>query len=859
MAQHGKFYLNGTWQLKKTDETLLCPVEIPGSVLSGLTEHGLLEDPFYRMNEYPTRELLKNDFIFSREFELEKEGGRVYVLCCDGIDTAADIFINGMFVRHVDNMHLRYRILCTNALKNGKNNITVKFRSAIAYVNEHVPAPGKEIHYTACGAMEKNQYIRKAHSMFGWDWGPQLPDMGIWRDIYIDSYEKAELSDLHIRQEHKDGKVLLTAETKVILPEEMKNGESIEAEHPLLSKKVKFDESISAKCVGGDEAVLEKSAMAADGFEIKITLQTPDGKQIPFSDGKCLVGDPKLWWPNGYGAQPLYTVRAELFTGEEFLDAKELRIGLRTLTVSRERDTWGEEFAFCVNGVKIFAKGADYIPEDCIYSKITPERIYELLDTAVKCHFNCIRVWGGGYYPADIFYDYCDEHGLIVWQDFMYACNVYELTEELKESIIKETKDNARRLRHHASLGLWCGNNEMESAWDHWGGFNDHSDALKQDYLTMFENLIPEALKSEDDVTFYWPSSPSSGGSFNDPDSDDVGDRHYWDVWHGEKPFSDYENYYFRFCSEFGFQSFPCKKTIDTFTLPQDRNIFSEIMESHQKNGSANAKILHYIAENFLYPKDFESLIYISQVLQAIAIKSGVEHWRRNRGCCMGAIYWQLNDNWPVASWASIDYFGRWKALQYFSKHFYADVLGSLKVSAGAVYTPYLQNETMQEVSSVVTVFVKDMYGEILFETSQNAVCAPLSVKAMEPVCLKDMIEGMENEVFVEAVFTHSDGTVSRQVEMPKPYKHMQIQKTEVTFEAKREGNLLSVQLQTDVPAFFVSVESDVDVVWSDNFMHLTEKKPYEITAVLPEGVEGVPDIYIRSLCDSWVTDHSQA
>ena len=377
MAQHEKFYLNGTWQLKKADETLLCPVEIPGSVLSGLTEHGLLEDPFYRMNEYPTRELLKNDFIFSREFELKKEEGRVYALCCDGIDTVADIFINGMLIKHVDNMHLRYRILCTNVLKNGTNNITVKIHSAIAYVNEHVPAAGKEIHYTACGAMEGNQYIRKAHSMFGWDWGPQLPDMGIWRDIFIDSYEKAELSDLHIRQEHIDGKVFLSAETKVMLPEKAQDGEIAEAEYLVLPQSAESNARILKESVGNNDSTLAENA---DNLEVKITLQTPDGKQISFSDGKCLVEDPKLWWPNGYGAQPLYTVRAELFLGGEFLDAKELRIGLRTLTVSQEKDAWGEEFAFCINGVKIFAKGADYIPEDCIYSKITPERIYELLD-----------------------------------------------------------------------------------------------------------------------------------------------------------------------------------------------------------------------------------------------------------------------------------------------------------------------------------------------------------------------------------------------------------------------------------------------------------------------------------------------
>ena len=301
-----------------------------------------------------------------------------------------------------------------------------------------------------------------------------------------------------------------------------------------------------------------------------------------------------------------------------------------------------------------------------------------MLDTAVACHFNCIRIWGGGYYPADVFYDYCDEHGLIVWQDFMYACNVYELTEKLRESIIEETKDNAGRLRHHASLGLWCGNNEMESAWDHWGGFNDHSDTLKQDYLTMFEKLIPEALKSEDDVTFYWPSSPSSGGNFKDPDSDDVGDRHYWDVWHGNKPFSDYRNYYFRYASEFGFQSFLSFETIKTFTDdPADWNIFSYVMEKHQRNAGANGKILNYLQQTFRYPTEFTTLLYASQMLQAEAIKYGVEHFRRNRGRCMGAIYWQLNDCWPVASWASVDYEGRWKALHYYAKRFFAPVMVS--------------------------------------------------------------------------------------------------------------------------------------------------------------------------------------
>lgn len=738
--------LNGNWQMKSTNGKTVCTVNIPGSVLSAATENGILENPYYRMNEYKTRDFLLQDFIFYRTFYLDKQEGYTYELCCDGIDTVADIYINGTLVKKVKNMHLRYQTECSGILKNGGNKLEIHFHSAIKYIEDYIPEPGKEIHFTACGAMDRNQYIRKAHSMFGWDWGPQLPDMGIWRDIYIRGVKIANLGSLKTSQKHENGEAEVLAEAFV-------------------------------KLAGGEECTLAEAEADMPGLAVNYKLFTPDGKEIPFIDGKFKVTDPLLWWPNRYGKQPLYTVKAQLFYGNEVLDEKECRIGLRTLTISQEKDMWGEEFAFCVNGIKIFAKGANYIPEDCIYKRITKERIYNLLETAKECGFNCIRVWGGGYYPPEDFYNYCDENGLIVWQDFMYACNIYELTEEFKESIIAETKDNARRLRNHASLGLWCGNNEMESAWDHWGGFCDHPETLRQDYLSMFEDIIPEALRSEDDVTFYWPSSPSSGGSFNNPDSDDMGDRHYWDVWHGEKPFSDYGNYYFRFCSEFGFQAFPCMETIKAFTIKEDLNIFSEVMESHQKNGTANAKILHYISENFLYPKDFKSLVYISQVLQGIAIKEGVEHWRRNRGRCMGSIYWQLNDNWPVVSWASIDYYGRWKALQYMARHFYADILGSLEPAEDFKYTPYVQNETFVCSETEVIIYVKDMDGNILYKKTANIKCSPLSASSMETICLKDIIMENERKVFIDAFFKHSDGSISHQVHMPKPYKHMEIKK----------------------------------------------------------------------------------
>jgi beta-mannosidase len=378
------------------------------------------------------------------------------------------------------------------------------------------------------------------------------------------------------------------------------------------------------------------------------------------------------------------------------------------MTISQEKDEWGSEFAFMVNGIKIFAKGADYIPEDLIYSRITGERIEYLLDSCVRANFNCIRVWGGGYYPSDTFYEICDRLGLIVWQDLMYACNVYDLTREFEENIIEETRDNVKRIRHHASLGLWCGNNELEAAWCEWAVFKDHSAQLRADYIKQFEYILPKAVEESDHSTFFWPSSPSSGGCFDNPVDENRGDTHYWDVWHGLKPFEDYRNHYFRFCSEFGFQSFPSIKTVHTFTEEEDRNIFSRVMESHQKNGAANGKMLYYLSENFLYPKDFESLLYVTQVLQGMAIKFGVEHWRRHRGRCMGAVYWQLNDDWPVASWASIDYFGRWKALHYMAKNFFAPVAGSISRTENTIEA-HIQNERMAAKNCKVVMTLKRM------------------------------------------------------------------------------------------------------------------------------------------------------
>ena len=404
----------------------------------------------------------------------------------------------------------------------------------------------------------------------------------------------------------------------------------------------------------------------------------------------------------------------------------ERTIGLRTVTVCTDADEWGNQFAFVVNGQKIFAMGANYIPEDNLLGHLSEERSERLIRDCARANFNCIRIWGGGYYPEDYVYDACDRYGILVWQDLMFACNVYDLNDEFEANILAETADNVKRIRHHACLGLWCGNNEMEWGWRDWGRLEGHRPKYKADYTKIFEMLLPRLVKQVDDQTYYWLSSPSSGGSFDDPNDFNRGDNHYWEVWHSNKPFTEYRDFYFRFCSEFGFQSFPGKKTLDSFSLPEDQNIFSEVMESHQKNGLANTKIFSYISGYYKYPKDMESIAYISQILQLKAIQYGVEHWRRNWGRCMGSIYWQLNDCWPVASWASIDYYGRWKALHYGAKRFYARFMATAceKEELSTEIDYYIHNESFEERKAVLRVRLIDRDFHTLYETEREITAA---------------------------------------------------------------------------------------------------------------------------------------
>lgn len=774
--------LGGDWTLQIAGQAEVIPATVPGSVYNDLLTQGLMEDPFYRDNEEAALQLMENDFLYRRTFSVPASllGADAVLLRCDGLDTLASVRINDQPVGEADNMHRVWEFDVSDVLREGDNTIEIRFASPTKWIRS---AYAENPYEGSSDAMRGFVHLRKAHCMFGWDWGPRLPDCGIWRDIALLGIETARIEGVYVRQAHEAGRVALSLDIELSAP-----------------------------------------------GEVEVTVTAPDGRAYaPQDDGRILIDDPKLWWPNGFGEQPLYTVTVELSKDGRALDSWSRRIGLRTVTMHREKDSYGESFYHEVNGVGIFAMGADYIPEDNLLPRVTPARTRALLEDAKAANFNCVRIWGGGHYPSDAFYDICDELGLLVWQDFMFACGAYALTDAFEANIRAEFRDNIRRLRHHASLALWCGNNEMEmfAAMGHWVS----TPKQKSEYIRMYEYIIPDELKRHDPVTFYWPSSSSSGGSFDAPNDPNRGDVHYWDVWHGEKPFYDYRNYYFRYASEFGFQAYPHLKTVESFTLPEDRNAFSYVMEKHQRNAAANGKIMKYIAQTYLYPKDFASLVYASQMLQADAIRYGVEHWRRNRGRCMGAVIWQLNDCWPVISWSSIDYYGRWKALHYAAKRFFAPVLLSANEEGPVTQKPDVNIEIAEPIRQSVRLTVSNETlsaqrvsvrwawrradSSLVQEGEGDLLVEPLSVASLPEIDLSAL---QARDEYVSYALYQDGEQLSFGTALLSPPKHFRFVSPNLRVRAEAG----EVVVEADAYARGVFIDSaDGDLLLSDNWFDM--------------------------------------
>ena len=807
--------LDNNWKMHKVGDLEWIPAIVPGTVYTDLLREGVMEDPFWKDNEDKALKLMDNDYEyvcnFSKPFEAETSD--VVILRCEGLDTIADVYLNGKLLGNTNNMHRTWEFEIKELLEKD-NELKIYFHSPTKYIAkayEKAPTAGTD------DAMPGFVHIRKAHCMFGWDWGAHLPDAGIFRPISILCFSKARLETVSILQNH-DNVVIDSDGTE--------------------SGKVTLDVN----------PVVKELSLKEDQLSFEVRITEPDGKDAVISTFEKIqnvrieIENPKLWWPNGYGKQPLYDIEVILKDKDgNAIDSWKRKIGLRSCTVSTAKDEWGNEFCFVVNGVKIFAMGADYIPEDHLLGRVTPEVTRKLLEKAVFANHNSIRVWGGGYYPDDWFFDICDELGLLVWQDFMFACGVYDLTEEFEANIRAEFKDNIIRIRHHASLGLMCGNNEMEVFVDNGVWVSKPSE--KRDYTIMYEYIIPNMLKEFGPQITYWPASPSSGGCFDNPNDENRGDVHYWEVWHGNKPFSDYRKFYFRFLSEFGFQSFPAEKTVESFTDdPADKNVFSYIMEKHQRNGAANGKIMNYMQQTYLYPSDFSTVIYASQMLQADAIRYGVEHFRRNRGRCMGAVVWQLNDCWPVASWSSIDYCGRLKALPYAEKRFFAPVMISCQeegeltcerqlnwlpreIKQEAVFS--VSNETRNDIDVNIKWELRNADGSVVRSTSEIKHVPALSSVWTDKVSFEDADRFNQYISYSAEVDGKVVSSGTAILTVPKYFKYQNPHLT-----ATVSGNRITVHAEAYARGVEILNENE-DLVLSDNYFDMNAG---EVTVEILEG-----------------------
>ena len=722
------------------------PCTVPCSYYDVLIREGKMPSPSYRINEKEFAKLFADDCVFESVFTVtEDEFERdCHDLVFEGIDTLAEVYLNGQFLGETDNMHRTWELGAEGSLKVGENKLEVCIRSAVTYFKEmQKKHPLKGNGDTIPGF----PHIRKASYMMGWDWGPTLPDMGIWRPVYLSSYDYgSKIFEVEIRQVHNsDGSVTLR-----VAPE------------------------------------------TADG-EVKITVTSPCGKVYEGKKARRIytvdIAEPELWWPNGYGEQSLYEVKVELLRDGEAVDVDVKKVGLRTLTVSQDKDKWGKEFCFTVNGVKIFSMGANYIPEENMMSRRSREKTADLIRMCREANFNTLRVWGGGIYPDDWFFDLCDENGIIVWLDFMFACSTVWLTENFKYTVTNEAIENVKRIRHRASLGLLCGNNECEEFLVAYTS-KAKMPVVVNDYMELYCHILPDICEEYAPDTFYWSSSPSSDTPLDSPGSDDVGDRHIWTVWSGLKPIDTYKTYFPRFCSEFGFESFPDVRTIEEITLPQDRNLFSEVMEAHQKHKNGNGKLMYYIAQYYSYPTEFDKVVYATQVMQERAIRTAVEHFRRNRGRCMGSLYWQLNDCWPVASWSAIDYEHRPKALYYGSKRFFAPTLLSA-VNDGEKVVLNVSNEQIGGFEGTVRYRLKSTLGEVILSGEAAVRLDGPSAADVAAIALSEIPSDRIRNIFLEYELLDGSGcrvsSSSLLFVKPKQFEYPEV-KLSATVKAVGEG-----------------------------------------------------------------------
>ena len=793
-----QFDLTGAWTLRRVGRKEALPALVPGCVHADLLAAGEIEDPFRRDNEECVQWIGTTDWIYERSFEVEDLSAAAAVLLrCEGLDTLATVCVNDLEVGRADNMYRTWEYDLRAVLRPGRNKIAIRFDSALRAITERSADRRLPGWFEPVG----RAWLRKEPCNFGWDWGPRLVTAGIWRAISIVAFDTARLADVAISQNHEEGAVSLDVAV---------SAEVLDAKAPL-------------------EALVRVSYKGGGVGSSRLTLMNGGGSV------RLTIKNPQLWWPNGMGEQPLYEVSVELSTAHTVLDQATRRIGLRTLRLDRHADEWGESFQFVVNGIAFFAKGANWIPADALITRMTRVEYARLIKAAAMANMNMLRCWGGGIYENAAFYDLCDEYGLCVWQDFMFACATYPTFDAAWMANVKaEAEQNIRRLRHHPSIALWCGNNELEQGLvgDVW----DDRRMSWEEYAKLFDVLLPELVQQLDPQRDYWPCSPHTPPPGERKDSNDPtrGDAHLWEVWHGRKPFEWYRTTDHRFCSEFGFQSFPEPRMVATYTAPEDRNITSYVMEHHQRSGIGNAVILQYMLDWYRMPVGFESALWLSQIQQGMAIKYAVEHWRRNRPRCMGALYWQLNDCWPVASWASIDYAGNWKALHYLARRFYAPVLVSgVEDRENGTVAIHLASDSLRPYRGEIQWRVSRVDGTLLREGAKKVRLNANSSAQQTTLKLADLMQkhGVRDLlVWLVALDEHGVQVSWNIVSFCRP-KHMELLQPKIRLDIRPwDDNSYAVTLTARHPALWVWLALEgAAAKYDDNFICLEPERPVRI------------------------------
>ncbi|WP_299655795.1 glycoside hydrolase family 2 protein [uncultured Tateyamaria sp.] len=786
--------LSGTWHLSDETGQHTAPMALPGDGISALRDAGVIPDPYWGQNEYDLRWIAERDWLLTRTFRVTD---RKMVLVLSMLDTVVDVSLNGQAVLHADSMFRTYRVDVSDALVSGENVITLHVRSAPREARRRAEAQPFPVPFQVdnCPIPHGNM-LRKPECDFGWDWNIALAPFGLYGDIRLEP-AGPRIADIIIAQKHEAGRVevRVTARTEGI-----KDGTQIEV----------------SLCGVAASATIHQSEATA-------TLR---------------IDQPQIWWPAGQGPQILHDLK---------VSAKNVhatrRIGLRDVQLVTAQDATGTGFALHINGRPVFMKGANWIPADALGSAITPEVCRDLLQSAVDANMNMIRVWGGGRYEPDWFYDLCDEMGLLVWHDFMFACHLYPATDDFLTAVQMEVTQQVARLNHHACIALWCGDNELLGALN----WYDESRKDRDRYLVAYDRLnrtIETALKATAPDAVWWPSSPSPGPmSFSGDWHDDrSGDMHFWSVWHEGRDFDHYRDITPRFCSEFGFQSYPSMDVIRRFADPADFNIAAPVMESHQKNTGGNARIAETMFRYFRFPVGFENFVYLSQVQQALAIKTAVTHWRSLKPHCMGTLYWQLNDTWPVCSWSSLDHGGGWKLLHHVARRFYADVIVAAVPTAQGT-----ELRVVNDLPSATTVRVEAFAVSTAGQSralDTAAVSAPPDAAVAVAMIATDAIGDNEVLMFDWSV---EDGPTRTDHFALRPYKAYALEPAGITTDTSWQDDAWVITLTADRLALFVAIEVDQPGRFSDNAFDIIPGRRVT-TRFTPALTETQPTFTIRDL-----------